>query len=70
MTNNIIELLQKNIKKYREAKGYTQLRLSMLTKLSKDSIVAIELGRRTPSLKSLILISEALETDIRDLFTP
>ncbi len=70
MTNSVIRLLQKNIKRYRKEKGYTQLQLAVFSKLSKDYIVAIEVGRRIPSLNSLIGISEALEVDIRDLFTP
>ena len=70
MTNSTIKLLQENIKKFRKPKNLTQAKLSLLTNISKDYITSIECGKRTPSLKRLILIAEALEVDIRELFTP
>ncbi|CDC20869.1 MAG TPA: helix-turn-helix transcriptional regulator [Candidatus Limenecus avicola] len=70
MTNSTIKLLQENIKKFRKTKNLTQAKLSLLTNISKDYITAIECGKRTPSLKRLILIAQALEVDIRELFTP
>lgn len=69
MTNSTISLLQNNIKKYRKAKGFTQLQLAVRAGISKDYIVAIELGKRVPSVKTLILIAKALNIDIRELFT-
>ena len=69
MQNKIVLCLQKNIKKYREKKNLTQLKLSILTGISADYISEIERGKRTPSLKRLILISEALNIDIKDLFS-
>lgn len=68
MSNSTINLLQSNIKKYRKEKGITQLRLSVLTGLSKDYIVAIECGRRVPSIKRLILIASALNIEIYKFF--
>lgn len=68
MSNITINLLQSNIKKYRKEKGITQLRLSVLTGLSKDYIVAIECGRRVPSIKRLILIASALNIEIYKFF--
>lgn len=68
MSNSTINLLQSNIKKYRKERGITQLRLSVLTGLSKDYIVAIECGRRVPSIKRLILIASALNIEIYKFF--
>lgn len=70
MTNSTIKLLQENIKKFRKTKNLTQAKLSLLTNISKDYITAIECGKRIPSLKRLILIAQALEVDIKELFTP
>lgn len=69
MTNSTIELIQQNIRKYRKQKGLTQAKLSLLVNVSKDYITSIECGKRVPSLKRLIQISNALNVDIKDLFT-
>ena len=68
MTNSTIETVQKNVKKYRKQKGLTQLKLSILSGVSKDYITAIELGKRTPSIKRLDLIANALKIDIYKFF--
>jgi transcriptional regulator with XRE-family HTH domain len=68
MSNSTINTLQENVKKYRKEKGMTQLRLSILTGLSKDYIAAIECKRRVPSVKRLILIATALNTEIYKFF--
>ena len=68
MTNSTIKILQNNIKLYRKQKGITQLRLSILTGISKDYITAIECGKRVPSIKRLILISNALNIDLYKFF--
>ena len=63
MTNSTVKLLQQNIKKYRKQKNITQLRLSVMSGVSKDYITLIECGKRVPSIKTLILISEALKIE-------
>ncbi|MBQ7449807.1 helix-turn-helix transcriptional regulator [bacterium] len=68
MTNSTIKLVQKNIKKFREQKGYTQLKLSILASVSKDYITAIELGKRTPSIKRLDMIAKALGIETYKFF--
>ena len=68
MTNSTIETVRKNVKKYRKQKGLTQLKLSILSGVSKDYITAIELGKRTPSIKRLDLIANALKIDIYKFF--
>ena len=61
MTNSTTENLRKNIKKYRLAKGYTQENLSELCGLSTDYISEIERGKKLPSFKSFLKISEILD---------
>lgn len=68
MTNSTILNLQKNIKFYREQKKLTQEKLAEITGISADYISEIERGKKTPSLKRLILIAEALNIDISLLF--
>ena len=68
MTNSTIELICKNIKKYRLEKGLTQEKLSELCNISVDYLSEIERGKKTPSLKRLIIIAEKLEIKIEKLF--
>jgi transcriptional regulator with XRE-family HTH domain len=68
MSNSTIEILQNNVKKYRNQKGITQLRLSVITGLSKDYIASIESKRRIPSIKRLLLIASALDVEIYKFF--
>jgi len=60
MTNSTIKLLQNNIKKFRLEKGYSQIQLSMMAEISQDYLSEIERGKKTPSLKRLLIIAEAL----------
>lgn len=68
MASDILNLLKLNIRKYRKKNDLTQLKLSILTGISKDYITAIESGKRTPSIKRLLLISKALKTDFYKFF--
>ena len=68
MTNSTIELLRTNIKKFRLEKGFTQEKLSELSGISSDYLSEIERGKRTPSLKRLILIAETLNIEIYKFF--
>ena len=68
MTNSTIELICKNIKKCRLEKGLTQEKLSELCNISVDYLSEIERGKKTPSLKRLIIIAEKLEIKIEKLF--
>ena len=68
MTNSTIITVRNNIKKYRKQMGQTQLKLSLLAGVSKEYITAIELGKRTPSIKRLDMIAKALKTEIYKFF--
>lgn len=63
MTNSTLIKIYKNIKKLRLEKGYSQAKLAELIGLSEDYISLIENGKRTPSLKRLIIIADVLEID-------
>ncbi len=63
MTNSTLIKIYKNIKKLRLEKGYSQAKFAELTGLSEDYISLIENGKRTPSLKRLIIIADILEID-------
>lgn len=63
MTNSTLIKIYKNIKNLRLEKGYSQAKFAELTGLSEDYISLIENGKRTPSLKRLIIIADVLEID-------
>ncbi len=68
MTNSTTEILRNNLKKYRKQSGITQLKLSILAGVSKEYITAIELGKRTPSIKRLDKIAKVLKIDFYKFF--
>ena len=68
MTNSTIELICKNIKKFRLEKGLTQEKLSELCNISTDYLSEIERGKKTPSLKRFIIIAEKLEVPFDKFF--
>lgn len=63
MTNSTLIKVYNNIKKYRTEKNISQNVLAEMTNLSVDYISLIENGKRTPSLKSLCKIADALEIE-------
>lgn len=63
MANSTIENVKKNIKEYRISKNLTQEQLAELCNISQDYISEIERGKKTPSLKRLYIIAEALEIE-------
>ena len=68
MANSTIEILKNNIKKFRTEKKFTQEKLSEITGISADYLSEIERGKKTPSLKRLILIADALKVPIYKFF--
>ena len=68
MTNSTIKLIQENIKKYRKEQNLTQEQFSELCNISTDYLSEIERGKKTPSLKRLVLIAETLNTPICKFF--
>lgn len=68
MTNSTVNLLRKNIKEFRISKNFTQEELSEKAGISSDYLSEIERGKRTPSLKRLILIADALDIEVYKFF--
>lgn len=56
-----------NIKRIRKEKGITQVDLAYSCGFEKQNMQRIEAGKTSPTLKTLLKISEALEVDIKDL---
>jgi len=69
MSNSAENLFRENLRKYRKAKKYTQIKLAVLAELSQDYVWQIESGRKSPSLKTITRLAEALGIDIKDLFS-
>ncbi len=67
MANSTIENVKENIKKYRTSKGLTQEKLAELCHISQDYISEIERGKKTPSLKRLYMIADAMEIEAYQL---
>ena len=61
---NIVDIFSKNLKKYRLEKKLSQEKLAELCSFNRTYISSLERGIRTPSLKSIEIISEKLEIDI------
>lgn len=60
-------MVGKRITKLRKDKGWSQKDLADATGLSKGYIAAIEEGR-SPGIKTISIIAEALGVEVRDLF--
>lgn len=65
---NIVDIFSKNLKKYRIKKKLSQEKLAELCSFNRTYISSLERGIRTPSLKSIEIISEKLEIDVYLLF--
>ena len=68
MANSTIEILINNINYFRSLKNLTQEKLSEISGISKDYLSEIERGKKTPSIKRLIKIAEALDIDVYKFF--
>lgn len=61
------KILGSNIRKYRLAKGLTQDQAAELCGLTTNYFRQIELGNKTPQLKTFVRIAEALEASANNL---
>ena len=68
--NSIYDTIRKNIKKYRKQKNMTAMQLAEMIDVSHDFIRQIESEKveRNYSVKTLYMISLALEITMNDLF--
>lgn len=61
-------MIQENLKKYREEKGYSKLKLAKEAKLNRKTIEMIENGKiANPSINTLEKIVNVLGINITDL---
>ena len=73
MNNNLYYVVAQNIKKQRKLKGWTQVKLSLKSGVSYDYLKKIETKsgcNKQFSLDTIQKIAEALDIDVRILFTP
>ena len=54
----------KTLQKVREAKGFTQVKLSMIAGVTQQSITYYETGTRVPSFEVAVKLAKALNTSI------
>lgn len=66
--NVVASRLGLRIKKLRKAKGLTQEELGDAVNLDYKYISLLERGVRTPSVKALVRISDALDVEMKDFF--
>lgn len=62
-----LKLLGKNIRKYREAKNFSQEFLAEKVDLSREYITRIENGQKFVSLRKLFLLADVLGVKFSDL---
>ena len=60
--------LSNSVRMHREKMGLTQEELASMTKLSRQSIISIEKGRFTPSVHTALMLAEALQMNVEELF--
>lgn len=56
------------MKEWRTRKGMTQAELAEAVGIARVSIVAIENGRFLPTIETALLISQALQVSVEELF--
>ena len=64
---DIRERLGRNVRRLREAKGWSQERLAERADMDRSYITGIEVGARNPSLKALERLAAALSVQLGDL---
>lgn len=64
----IIDYLKENVKYYRSQNEWSQQVLAEKSDVSTSYIAEIELGRRNPSLNTLLKLATALEIETYQLF--
>lgn len=68
MLEDKCKLFAKNIKKYRESKGYSKTKLAELADCDLTYIGKIEKSEKYPNLRMIFKLAEALDIPTKDLF--
>ena len=63
-----VKNLRNRVQMYRTERQMTQEELASLVNLTRQSIIAIEKGKFTPSIYTALKLADALDTDISLLF--
>jgi transcriptional regulator with XRE-family HTH domain len=66
--SSILSVLSERLKHFRGKKGWTQEDLAKRATINRTYLAEIERGRRNPSLRNLIKLSNALEIPLIALF--
>lgn len=56
------------IKSLRQKRNFTQLDLAAKCGIEQTNLARIELGKTSPTIKTLFKLADALEIDIKELF--
>ena len=70
MVDPIREILAANIKRYRQALGFSQMKLAEKAGISTSLVASIETGKKFPSSSSLNKLRKAFNVEIHQLFLP
>jgi DNA-binding XRE family transcriptional regulator len=65
---NASDKMRRNIVTLRRKKGWTQEKLAFEAEISKAGMCVIESGRRSPSIRTIEKIADALGVSVKDLF--
>lgn len=65
--DKLLKEVGNRIREYRKSRGWTQEQLAEYADLSVNYLATMEIGRKTPSLRTLARLAEALGVDICDL---
>lgn len=61
-------LTKNRLKEFRERKGYSQENLGELVKVTRQTIISIEVERYTPSLELALKFAKIFNCKVEDLF--
>ena len=70
MTDSVREILATNIKRYRQALGYSQMQLAEQADISTSHVASIETGTKFPSSTTLHKLCKAFNLEVHELFLP
>lgn len=68
MKEDICKQFATKVQQIREAKGFTRTRLSELAGLDMSYIGKIERCEKSPNLRTIVKLAEALEVQVKELF--
>lgn len=68
INQKMLDYVISSIRRIRKAKKLSQLELSVRAGMSQSFIANLELGKKEPSVMTLIRIADALEASPRDFF--